>query len=626
MQIWIDIENASGTRYGNGPITTATSWTSTRPLDRVGTFSFTMPAADPMAAHVKNKRYVRCWRAGDDPTNLLDRLQEVGAGIIESISLRPVDGASMLVVEGVDLLSELANVTVGDLGLYLDDVQTPEVKHQLPSTSVPWAPGGTINLQPLPDLSYIFVKNPEIFWRVSFTISSPHNSMTAELEAQYFSVNITPHGWDGVVLTDGTSVGGKTLAQTGNVDFDPSLGWDNLTYGGYDLRLYNQSVDLGAVKFDAITVTVRKPTMTALQDAMALAPDGWTLDPAGKLETEAHLAVVDRKGVYLQMAGESLLATLETIAQQTGEHFILSPVGRRVLWLGKDETDSGLRAIGPVDPGASPDDFTLYLREGGLQRTQGSYELVTRLYAYGGGIGDERITLADATDSAPAGYTLDGAGSWLQNTAAAAEYGRIDGRGDYPDIVALDTSTASQEYAGNMLLQRAHEDLSRRCQLQEAYETAVVPARYPVWPGQTIRVIYDEWVEGFHSIAIDAVLRVLDVQTTITANDAIPALSLTVATVDTFPVVDSTRIATSITTSLTGRAQKIPGMELSKGFAGEVVGMRVVKGRVVSVTAQPAVTPFPDGKYPPDEYVEELIWIDIKNGKIVNVGLREIGP
>ena len=84
--IWIDIEDASGNKYGMGPIFTESGWTSTRRLDAAGTFSFTMPASDPMAAEVQNKRYARCWRAGDDITNVLAARARLGTGTLHLVN------------------------------------------------------------------------------------------------------------------------------------------------------------------------------------------------------------------------------------------------------------------------------------------------------------------------------------------------------------------------------------------------------------------------------------------------------------------------------------------------------------------------------------------------------------
>ena len=82
MKLTIDVEDASGSRIGKGPISTAEQWTSELRLDQAGTFSFVMPAADPQAALLANKRFVRCWSVDGG------RKEEQGYGIIDRIRRR----------------------------------------------------------------------------------------------------------------------------------------------------------------------------------------------------------------------------------------------------------------------------------------------------------------------------------------------------------------------------------------------------------------------------------------------------------------------------------------------------------------------------------------------------------
>jgi hypothetical protein len=635
MQIWIEVTDASGNRFGNGPIMTATGWQQTTSLDQAGGFSFAMPATDPMAEHVKNKRYVRCWTAGDDPLNPRDHPREIGAGIIETIGLDVSDSeATMLNVSGVDLLFELGNVTVGDLSLFLDDVKLPSaVNIVITGLADPiiWHPGDPVTLTSDP-LTYLYVKSQSPFFRVTMDLGSPVNTIKGVLKAQYFNEDAAPQGWENVPLTDGTRVEVspatdpktyKPLAKDGVIEYESPSGWGKTKYGVYDLRFYSDEADLTEVKINGITITERVPTMTALQDTMALAPAGWTLDPAGKLITEANTAAVDRKGIYQQMNKESVLATLGIIAEQLGEHFILSPTGRRVLWLGTDKQASGLRALGPANPVGEPDASTLYITD--LSRTLDSTPLFTRIYAAGGGVGEERITLSDATDPAPAGCTLNTAEGWLQLDAAAALYGRIDNPVDYPDIVALDNSHDAQAYAGNALLQRAYEELRRGAQLQEAYQLSVLPALYPLYPGSTIYVSYHKWTaDGFHAVNIEETLWVLDAATQIAPSGAVYTVGLTVALIDTYPTFDGKRTAQAINAGRSSRAVTPPEYGLTDSNIGEVGGLYVKNGKVTQVVKKKPITVAPDGMYPPNEDTQTLISFTIQDGRITAVHYEDL--
>lgn len=616
MQIWIEVTDSSGVRYGDGPITTATGWKRITRLDQAGGFSFTMPAADPMAQHVKNKRYVHAWGAPDEVGGWPSGLQDVGEGIIEQITLQPqIAGPSMLEIRGIDLLSELSNVTVGELALFYDEVRAPDEVVKVPTSgaSVVWSPGGTIDLVGGDNRSYIYVKDDDEFFEVYFNVGSPVNTVSATLKAQYFNEDSATNGWENLAITDGTRNAGKPFAKDGTISFDSPSGWGKATYGKYIIRFYCETEDLAPVQFTAITITVRQPTATALVDTMALAPAGWSLDPEGQLATV--------KTVYLQMNKESILATLGVIAEHTGEHFVLSPVGRRVLWIGTAQDDSGLVAIGPADPGSTPDARTLYIRS--LQWSSDSYPLFTRIYAAGGGVGNERITLADATDSAPAGCTMDADAGWLQLDAAVAEYGRIDNPADYPDIVALNNSHAAQAYAGNALLQRAYEDLRRGSSLQEAYQLNVVPATYQVFPGQTIGVSYHQWVDGYHSVNISATLWVLEVATEITAAGDIYTVGLTVATIDRYPVFDDLRHASEINAARVGRGKALPESGLTDYDIGEVTSLHIKHGKVTQIAKRATFATYPDGAYPGDPDSQMIGQITIKDGKIIDIYVRD---
>lgn len=634
MRIWIEILDASGNRQGPGPITTATGWRKVAGLDQAGGFLFAMPASDPMAEYVTNKMHVHCYGAPEDASGWPEGIQDLGAGIIEHIELQPgIKGPTMLQVSGTDLLHELANVTVGNLSLFLDDVQSPEsVKHVVtgdPGSSTTWTPGANIDLQSSP-LSYIVVRSQEAFFRITCDLGSPVNTQVATLKAQFYNEDSEPEGWENVPITDGTRVEVspattpktyKPLAQDGIIEFEPPSGWGKTTYGGYEIRLYSDEVDLDPVKFNTITITVRKPTLTALQDTMALAPTGWTLDPTGKFETEHHLAIEDRKGIYLEMIYQSALATLGVIAEQLGEHFILSPSGRRVKWLGTDQAASGLRAVGPVEPDATLDAFTMGVR--GLTKTWDSYPLFTRIYPAGGGTGDERITLSDATDSAPAGCTMNTTEGWLQLNAAAALYGRIDNPVDYPDIVALDNSQDAQAHAGNALLKRAYEALVRGAQLQEGYTLSLVPARYRIFPGQTLYVSYHQWVDDYHAVNVETALWVLGVETVVATSGDIYTVGLDVAKIDTYPTFDGKRTADAINAARTSRAQPLPEGGLTDNNIGEVAGLYVKNGKITQVNKKKPIVPYPDGAYPPDWQAQTLRQITIQDGRIIGLEYRD---
>lgn len=113
MDFYIDIEDESGNRYGNGPIVHAQRWESTERVDKAGDFSFTMSLADPKSDIVQERRYAKCYAILSDGPTL------VGAGIIDRIETRPENNGNVaLVVTGDDLLRELAWRNVEFLALH----------------------------------------------------------------------------------------------------------------------------------------------------------------------------------------------------------------------------------------------------------------------------------------------------------------------------------------------------------------------------------------------------------------------------------------------------------------------------------------------------------------------------
>jgi hypothetical protein len=369
------------------------------------------------------------------------------------------------------------------------------------------------------------------------------------------------------------------------IEFDPPLGWSRLystahPEGPFVIRMMDQTQDLTSFTLSAASVTVIEPVADGLQRIMALAPPGWSLDPAGEYATG--------QSVYMHFQGESVLSALVLLAEQTGEHFTLSAAARRVWWLGAAQNDSGLRAVQALEPG----DETMAITS--LRRTQDSYDVCTRLYGYGGGVGTGRLTIEPAGAAIlPAGWVRDPDGLYLENTTATAAYGRIDRREDFPDIAPVDARETQITYAANMLLARMRNSLLRRSQLQYAYSLEVAPGKYDVWPGQTIRVVYHEWVDGYHSVNIDATLWVLEISQRVTT-DGLRLAGLTVATVDSHPANDYNTVARLIGSVRQERSTELPSSSFTSNRAGVPVALNVKNGEITGIRR---VKPISDGGY-----------------------------
>lgn len=589
--MWIDVETASGVRQGDGPITTASAWQSVRRLDAAGTFSFTMPASDPRSNLLAHKLVVRCWLADDAG------IREVGAGIIDQIEVQPSTDTTpaMLRVSGDDLLRELANRTVGDLALHEPiDYSTTHATEPLVIRYQTYTSGNNLTLPASVDLqpyvddnnreSFIYFQHNRPFSSITITLTGTNNTLTDTFQVQYYNnqeegkptweavgglVNgaaaVGPDPYNGAVYPFG--VAGETV-----ISFDPPNGWSPLG-DQYVIRMFDQVADLTSFTISACYVTIEEPVSDGLQRIMALAPTAWSLDTAGRFATT--------EPVYMDFGGESVLTALVMLAEQTGEHFCISPAGRRVWWLGAAQASSGLRAV----QGNATTDSTMLITQ--LARTSDSYELCTRLYAFGGGIGDERLTMEKATRNRT-GYTLGPNGAYLERDSAVATYGRIDYREEFPDIAPVDVSDAQVTHAANALYDRVYNVLRRRSQLQYAYRLAVAPNRYDVWPGQTVQVVYHEWVEGYHAVNIDATLWVLETQQQITPA-GVHVVGLTVATVDYWWGNDYRAVAKLMGSVSTARRTKLPANQYSDSRAGVPAVLNIRNGQVTSVRRVQAI-------------------------------------
>jgi hypothetical protein len=147
--------------------------------------------------------------------------------------------------------------------------------------------------------------------------------------------------------------------------------------------------------------------------------------------------------------------------------------------------------------------------------------------------------------------------------------------------------------------------------LQYAYELGVAPGRYNVWPGQTIRVVYHEWIDGYHAVNIDDSLWVLEVRQQIDSA-GVRLVGMIVATVDRAPANDYTLLARWMQAAQTERGVTVPESRSTNRESGVPVSLTVVNGMVTSVGRGAVVT---DGWYD----IADISKIQIRDGYVVYV-------
>lgn len=102
VEFYIQVETPTGAVLGAGPIVSASGWSSTARMDQCGDFSFTIPASDPKAALISEKRRVRAF------SNRQGIWTEEGDGIVDKIETTVADdGTIEFVVSGQDGAYEL---------------------------------------------------------------------------------------------------------------------------------------------------------------------------------------------------------------------------------------------------------------------------------------------------------------------------------------------------------------------------------------------------------------------------------------------------------------------------------------------------------------------------------------
>lgn len=558
-RLWIDVHLPStDDKAGDGPITTATEWSFNPTLDEAGSFSFAMPATDPRAGLLQNKRVVRAWM--EDGGNIV----EVGAGIIDKVAY-DVSDPSMLRVSGPDLLMELAGRSIARLTVCEQDLvyltlnvdtghwrgsvrRIANLYGTIYDEDLPEAHDGETGFggetvrfwnQDDPNIEYVYVGCDARFDFIRVTLA-PYpdiNERESALRAQYFNGS----GWiDLPGLVDGTSgqnfaLEWCTMAQSGDITFTRPDDWTRVqptvqAGSWFWVRLtafVGEETDPFVLREAAVWADV--PTRDGVNQIMAHAPATWT--------TSGYPLTASAK--YLELSGESVLAALRALVEQGGqsggvpvrEHFRLG-TGRSLAWLSAFSS-SGLRAVSANGILAEGLDELCLIRR--LKYTQDTAETVTRLYPQS----NDGITLHLTTRAAPAGYSLNKTDGYLQNDTGATAYGRIEAAPRYTDIASQqpDSWYEHPSMVANAVFDRALEYLRTHGTAQAFYDIDVAKVRASLLPGHTIRVVYHEYRDGVRSVDIDGDLYVLSTRVQVDRN-GLHTVGLQVATVDRLPQSD----------------------------------------------------------------------------------------
>jgi hypothetical protein len=265
---------------------------------------------------------------------------------------------------------------------------------------------------------------------------------------------------------------------------------------------------------------------TAMVLVEALAPAGWDFvsDPTPPNDS-----------VYHKFAGETVLAAASRLAELSENHFYLSD--ERQLTFSSTWTSSGLRAIeAPFAPDIT-DPNTCYISS--IRYAEETFDLITRIYPYGAGEYEAALSMADATRTAPSGYTLDTGANFICNDSAESTYGRIEAVRQYRDIAPISATAADEESAANALYDIAFEELQRRSAPALTFDLAITHCPQVLRPMQTIRCVFRRVAQGRVVASINQQLNIIEATTTIDRQRGLRTTGLTVSTERRYPETDA---------------------------------------------------------------------------------------
>ena len=314
-----------------------------------------------------------------------------------------------------------------------------------------------------------------------------------------------------------------------------------------------------AATWTQVTYTFVTPALTThIYIALSSPGEG---SGAYTLYDDVSLQAGGGNSIYLQCSDESVLEMLVRCSEVASENFVLSPdallvpTQRKVLWLGKDETDCGIAARSFVDPILVEDNDNIAVITA-ITEIEDASELCSRVYPYGSGMGGSRVTLANCTTQPPSGYTLSTTDNYIERPAATTALGnRIEVAKSWNDIVAqADDSTAAQQSAANILMIQAVNWLeTHSCtstdrltgDVPRFFELSLAKCTTMIYPGYQINVRHHRFADGYHAVSIDRDLWITAATWRVTTN-GVETVALDVATVPRTAQNDALATATSI--------------------------------------------------------------------------------
>lgn len=238
----------------------------------------------------------------------------------------------------------------------------------------------------------------------------------------------------------------------------------------------------------ALTDTLFGITHSAALTAIsAYAPSGWTFTPAASPINDF---------AYHQYRYETVLNALIYLTDANQTHFRVS--GFRSIEFLTAASDTGVLATDRTDGRSGTCGIT------SLRKREMSSDFITRVYAFGAGVGGDQFTLADTTRTPATGYSLNATDSYIRHTDYETSIDRIEKVLRFPDISPkIGNRSVNAITAANALYDAAFYELKKSIDLYEnpIYEIQLVGCNQLLKP---LDKIYVQYINASSGISINA--------------------------------------------------------------------------------------------------------------------------
>lgn len=544
IDIYVDVHTPTGLRTGPGPITAVTSWTDTNELNRVGSFRCAMPATDARRSFIEQRGFLKAY------TRYKESFELVSVGLVRKERIYTAGKETFVEYSGPSYADELNYRLVHDLELselqlwrpsmaywhipepefeeewnvnLTEDGTNPELQGSLADRNFTnrwyfnrqWYGTTDPDERGFDTGNYFYFGHEEKFFEVHIHFTRTYTGLgsfngveNSSWELQYFDGN--SFGWRTVEeFTDTTVTGNnRTFSKTGVIAWteEELEDWTKTNHGEradggannlYWIRMH-PTVNLDDFDLSEVEIYVHTRTNDDLQPILDYAPAGWDL--SGATGTAA--------GSHLQFSGETVLAALNKVAEQSGETFRISNRTRTVAWVGDysragaDRAGVTLRkATGEVYPQA----VTAYITS--LEKLEDSNEIVTRIYPYGAGSGNARLKLTEIPidplrplmegQTTGDDYEVNYEDNYIENVSATARWGLIEREVQFNEISHLYDDYYGELSADIQLFNAAWTWLKARSEaFADSYRVTVVGLQQYPYPGQVYDLEYLESIDG----------------------------------------------------------------------------------------------------------------------------------